>query len=302
MSDVHSAIGSYVADALNPVERAEFEAHLSGCVSCRLEVAEFAETLAELTPLVATRPPAALRQSVLAAIRTVQPLPAEVEVRSAEEQAARWIAEPGSPDLQPLVPAAITGVRPLGPDEVAPLDEHPSEVPDWTWLGVTAGLSDDLSSRRRRRTDRILAGLVAAALIVALAFSGWVYVSWQENQTQVSQAQRENELLTAPDAEVYTDTVDGATVSYVVSKQRNEAMFIASNLRNPGKNRTYQLWTLKGEAATPAGLVRTGGNVREWIHGGPIDNSTGLALTNEPGPSGSDAPTPPTLAAVELKG
>ena len=40
-------------------------------------------------------------------------------------------------------------------------------------------------------------------------------------------------------------------------------MFIASNLPDPGKDRTYQLWTLKGEAATPAGLVRTGGNVRE---------------------------------------
>ena len=257
MSDVHSAIGSYVADALNPVERAEFEAHLSGCISCRLEVAEFAETLAELTPLVATRPPAALRESVLAAIRTVQPLPAEVVTRPAEEQAARWMAEPGSPDLQPLVPAAITGVRPLGPDEVAPLDEHPSEVPDWTWLGVTAGLSDDLSSRRRRRTDRILAGLVAAALIVALAFSGWVYVSWQENQTQVSQGQRENQLLTADDATVYPAKVNGASVSYVVSKERNEAMFIASNLPNPAQNRTYQLWTLKDEAPTPAGVVRT---------------------------------------------
>ena len=61
MSDLHSAVGSYVADALSPVERAEFEAHLVGCYSCRFEVAEFTETLAELTPLVATRPPATLR-------------------------------------------------------------------------------------------------------------------------------------------------------------------------------------------------------------------------------------------------
>jgi anti-sigma factor RsiW len=290
MSDVHSAIGSYVADALNPVERAEFEAHLSGCISCRLEVAEFAETLAELTPLVATRPPAALRESVLAAIRTVQPLPSEIVVRSAEEQAERR-AEPGSPDLQPLVPAAITGLRPLGPDEVAPLDEHPSEVPDWTWLGVTAGLSDDLASRRSRRTDRVLAALVAAALIVALAFSGWVYVSWQENQTQVSQAQKENELLTAPDAKVYTRTVDGARVSFVVSKQLNEALFIASNLPNPGPDRTYQLWTIRGGAPTPAGLVRTGGNVRYLIKDAPVGSSDGLALSSEPGPRGSDKPT-----------
>jgi anti-sigma factor RsiW len=288
MSDTHSAIGSYVADALSPDERAEFEAHLTGCISCRLEAAEFAETLAELTPLVATRPPAALRDSVLAAIRTVQPAVPELVVRS--EERARRRAEPGSPDLQPWVPAAVTELRPLGPDEVAPLDEHPSEVPDWTWLGVTASLSDDLTARRSRRTDRILAALLAAALVVALAFSGWVYVSWQQNQTQVAEAQRETDLLTAPDVKVYTSTVEGARVSYVVSKGRKQALFIANNLDDPGPDRTYQLWTLKGAAATSAGLVRTGGTIRQWIDG-PVDDADGLAISREPGPKGSLAPS-----------
>ena len=298
MSDVHSAVGSYVADALNPAERAEFEAHLAGCRSCQLEVAEFSETLAELTPLVARRPPAALRESVLAAIRTVQPLAREAVVRP-EERPIR-VSDPESPELQPLVPAAITEVRPLGPDEVAPLDEHPSEVPDWTWLGMTAGLSDDLAARRGRRTERILAGLVAAALIVALAFSGWVYVSWQENQTRVSEAQHVNELLTAPDVKVYPAVVDGTPVSYTVSKQRNEALFIAKNLPSPGDNQVWELWTLKGDAPTRADLVRTGGNVRQWIRG-PVGDATGLAISREPGSRGSDRPTPPILGKVGLK-
>ena len=175
-------------------------------------------------------------------------------------------------------------------------------MPDWTWLGVTAGLSDDLSSRRRRRTDRILAGLVAAALIVALAFSGWVYVSWQENQTQVSETQQENKLLTAPDAEVYAAKVDGESVSYVVSKEQNKALFIANNLPDPGNNQIWELWTIKGGTATKAGLVRTGGSVRYMIDSAPVSTSDGLAITREPGSSGSDTPTPPILAAVELKG
>jgi len=296
MTDIHSAIGSYVADALSPAERAEFEAHLTGCISCRLEVAEFAETLAELTPLVATRPPAALRDSVLAAIRTVQPAAPELIVRS--EERARRRAEPESPDLEPWVPAAVTELRPLGPDEVAPLDEHPSEVPDWTWLGVTASLSDDLTARRSRRTDRILAALVAAALVVALAFSGWVYVSWQQNQTQVSETQRETDLLTARDVKVYTSAVQGTPVSYVVSKERKQALFIANNLPNPGPDRTYQLWTLKGDAATSAGLVRTGGTIRQWIDE-PVDDVDGLAISREPGPKGSPAPSQ-TLSKVRL--
>ena len=296
MSELHSAVGSYVADALSPVERAEFEAHLVGCYSCRFEVAEFAETLAELTPLVAARPPATLRISVMAAITAVQPLAPEIVARS-EERAIR--AEP-TPDGQlPSVPAAVTELRPLGPDEVAPLDEHPSEVPDWSWLGVTANLSDDLTGRRIRRTDRILTALVAAALVVALAFSGWVYVSWQQNQTQVLEAQQENELLTARDVKVYTATVDGAPVSYLVSKERNKALFIANNLDDPGSDLTYQLWILKGKVPSPAGLVRTGGNVREFFDG-QVDDSDGLAISREPGPSGSPAPRGPILSEVSI--
>ena len=297
MSDLHSAVGSYVADALSPVERAEFEAHLVGCYSCRFEVAEFTETLAELTPLVATRPPATLRISVMAAITAVQPLAPELVARS--EERANLRADPTPDGLLPSVPAAVTELRPLGPDEVAPLDEHPSEVPDWSWLGVTANLSDDLTARRTRRTDRILTALVAAALIVALAFSGWVYVSWQQNQTQASEAQQESELLTAPDVKLYTGTVDGARVSYLVSKQREQALFIANDLPAPGSNRTYQLWTLKENAAMPAGLVRTGGNVREWFDG-PVEDATGLAISSEPGPSGSLTPSLPVLSEVSL--
>ena len=298
MSDLHSEVGSYVADALNPAERAEFEGHLVSCVSCRLEVAEFSETLAELTGLVAAPPPPALRASVLAAIRNV---PAREPMVGSNEQSAMPIADGDGQAVQPLVPASVTQLRPLGPDEVAPLDEHPSEVPDWTWLGVTAGLSDDLASRRSRRTDRVLTALVAAVLVVALAFSGWVYVSWQQNQTEVSQAHHETDLLTAPDVKVYTAVVSGAQVSYVVSKQRNEALFVGKNLPRLEANQVYQLWTMRGEAVTKADLVRTGGDVRQWINGGgPIADSDGLALTREPGPDGSAAPTPPILAKVDL--
>jgi hypothetical protein len=141
---------------------------------------------------------------------------------------------------------------------------------------------------------------VAAALVVALAFSGWVYVSWQANQTQTSEAQQETTLLTAKDVEVLTDTVNGSPVSFVVSKERNEALFIANNLADPGPNTTYELWTLKGDAATQAGLIRQGGNVRQWIRGGPVGDAEGLAITREPGPSGSSKPTPPMLAHVDL--
>jgi hypothetical protein len=86
-----------------------------------------------------------------------------------------------------------------------------------------------------------------------------------------------------------------------VSKQRQKALFIADNLAPPGANLTYQLWTLKGDAATPAGLVRTGGDIRQWIKE-PVEDADGLAITLERGPGGSSKPTPPIFAKVTLKG
>jgi anti-sigma factor RsiW len=297
MSDAHSAVGSYVADALNPTERAEFEDHLAGCYRCRLEVAEYYETVAMLTPLVATSPPVKLRRSILAAIGNVHPLAADVTALS--EERARLLAEHEPTDPRPTVPATVTELRPLGPDEVTPLEEHPSVLPDSSWVGVTASFSDDLGVHRSRRSDRILVALVAAALVVALAFSGWIYVSWQQDQTQVTQRQQENDVLTAPDARIYRGMVSGTAVSFVVSKELNKAVFIASDLPDLQGDRTYQLWTIKGQAAKSAGVVGDGGSVRQVIVGDVADADR-IAVSNEPSPRGSSNPTPPVLLEVSI--
>lgn len=77
MSEFHTEVGAYAVDALDPEERAAFEAHLRGCPDCQRELAEFRETAAELTWSVAVPPPPDLRGSVLGAIREVRPLPPE---------------------------------------------------------------------------------------------------------------------------------------------------------------------------------------------------------------------------------
>jgi anti-sigma factor RsiW len=295
MSDAHSAVGSYVTDALSPIERAEFENHLAGCYRCRVEVAEYSETVAMLTPLVATSPPVSLRASVLAAIGAGQSFNPELVARS--EEHANLIIEPDPTVVRPKVPATVTELRPLGPDEVTPLDEHPSVLPDSSWVGVAASLSDDLGGRRIRRTDRILVALVAAALVVALIFSGWVYVSWQQSQMQASETQQETELLTAPDVKIYPSTVNGAPVSWVVSKDRNQALFIANKLPDPPSDTAYQLWTFHGKTATPAGLIPEGGTIWKLIQ---IDDADRLSITPEPAPDGSTSPTRPALSEVSL--
>ena len=78
MSDVHKLTGAYALDALDDLERARFEQHLAECEDCRAEVAELRETAALLAETTAVEPPASLRDSVLAGITQIRPLPPEV--------------------------------------------------------------------------------------------------------------------------------------------------------------------------------------------------------------------------------
>ncbi len=80
MSDLHKLTGAYAVDALDDLERARFEQHLAMCEDCRAEVAELRETAALLAESVATAPPASLRDSVLAGISQIRPMPPEVPV------------------------------------------------------------------------------------------------------------------------------------------------------------------------------------------------------------------------------
>jgi anti-sigma-K factor RskA len=79
MSEIHGAVGSYVVDALDPEERAEFESHLTACEYCRTEVDQLTEAVSKLAALGPTPPPTFIRGNVLGDISRVRPLPAPVD-------------------------------------------------------------------------------------------------------------------------------------------------------------------------------------------------------------------------------
>lgn len=256
--EMHIDAGCYVVDALDADERVAFEAHLAHCDSCTREVHEFAETVVELARLAAMAPPPQLRQATLSTIRTVRPLPPTVE-------------------------------------EFSPATEVVGAV-------ESAAPDDELHRRRmaRGRRTRLLAGLAAAAVVVALVLGGLVVGLQQQRQADVaaqSTAQRETDLLSAPDARVLTQTEGDARFSFVVSRQRNAALLITEGLPDPGPTKTYQLWTLQGRRALPDATM-PGGVARQWFTG-PIRESTSLAVTVEPN-GGSAQPTMPILAQVRI--
>lgn len=78
MSEFHALSGSYAVNALDDIERAQFERHLSECEECQAEVNEFRETAALLSADALITPPAGLRDRMLTEIAKVRPLPPEV--------------------------------------------------------------------------------------------------------------------------------------------------------------------------------------------------------------------------------
>lgn len=88
--EIHGLSGAYAVDALDPEERARFEAHLAVCADCRAEVAGLQEAASLVGEVASTPPPAALRDRVLADIKKVRPLPPPV-VELAARRRPRWI-------------------------------------------------------------------------------------------------------------------------------------------------------------------------------------------------------------------
>ncbi|GHI08850.1 anti-sigma factor [Streptomyces cellostaticus] len=69
-ADLHSLAAPYALDALEPGERRRFEKHLKGCDRCAAEVRALSEDAVRLAWSTAAPAPAALRDRVLAAVRT----------------------------------------------------------------------------------------------------------------------------------------------------------------------------------------------------------------------------------------
>ena len=114
--DLHVLTGAYALDAVDDLERRAVQRHLEGCETCREEVRGFRETAAALADGVALAPSAALRDRVLAQVRTTPQLPPvqrgssfDSLVRDVPVPAARRGARSGR-----LVAAAVAAVLALG--------------------------------------------------------------------------------------------------------------------------------------------------------------------------------------------
>ena len=95
---------------------------------------------------------------------------------------------------------------------------------------------DEVAVRRQRRRARILSGLVAALLALAVGLGGVVYTLVQDRQAQVAQISLEQQLYAAPDVEFTDmDMKGGGKATFVFSENSTAPCSSAATCPTPAR-------------------------------------------------------------------
>ncbi len=266
--DIHTLSGAYAIDAVDDIERAQFERHLEACEECRKEVDSLRGAATQLSLLFQMTPPERMREQVLQGIAAVRPLPPRVSQEAGERIEATSRDRSGMPsDPVPAAPASQLEQRRA--------QRHPAP--------------------RRRPAARWLA---AAAAVIAIGGGASVALHPWDRQTQ-SQLTVAESVIQAPDAQRVNQTLpDGATTSVVRSKSVGKAVLVADNLPAAPDGKVYQLWLQNPQGGfAAAGFVPpgTGSSSETVVLQGDAVNAAGAGISVEP-TGGSLQPTTKPIA------
>ncbi|OLZ72673.1 anti-sigma factor [Streptomyces sp. IMTB 2501] len=204
--DPHSLAAPYALDALEPDERRRFEKHLRGCDRCAAEVRELAEDAVRLAWSTAAPPPAALRERVLAAVRT-----------TAQDQA---------------------------PDRT-PARERTPQLPPHVW-GTQPPPRRTRTPRTRPLFVPFATATAAAALVVASLFAVQAHRTQDRLDAERSRAREIAHVLAAPDARTVTsEDARGRGIGVIASASQREAVVTLSGYGTPPDGRVRQLWLMR---------------------------------------------------------
>ena len=279
--DIHALSGAYAVDALDDVEREQFERHLAGCSACQAEVASLVAAATSLSALSDVAPPPSLRAKVLQGITTVRPLPPVVDQDAQRDDTSQRAA-----------PAAAT---PPAPEPAAPV-EVPETVPE-----TVQPAPDELAARRSGRHADARRGsplrwLVAAATAAILAIGG--FAVWRSYDAGSSTPPTVAEQVrTAPDAQTSSDVAlpGGGTATVVRSASLGKAVVVTSDLPSAPAGKVYQLWLQDADGQfTSAGLMSASGDQTVVLQGDAAD-AQAAGITIEPA-GGSEQPTSNPIA------
>jgi anti-sigma-K factor RskA len=189
----------------------------------------------------------------------------------------------------------------------------PVDPPDTLWAGIRRQIEPEAarpvaapgaSPRRRGRGRGVLQGLAAAAAIVLVAVLSVWNLNLREQNTairdRVAALERATQLANDPNASLVTlDDAPGpagAQATVIASSRQDRGVLLVESLPPLARDRVYELWGVpQGDIAqaqkalTFVPLRRQGVQTLEFEV--PIQPGTVFAITEEPGPDGSEKPT-----------
>jgi anti-sigma-K factor RskA len=251
-SEYEELAAGYVLGALEPDDEHIFQRHLDGCTSCGANVRELEAVVGELAYAV---PPVDPPDTLWAGIR--------------HEIGPEAAGRPSAPAAPPERAAA------------------PGRAP-----------------RAGGRRLRLLPGLAAAAaILLVVVLSLWNLNLRDENavyRDRLAALERATQLANDPDASlVAMDDVAapaGARATVIASTREDRGVLLVENLPPLQRNRVYELWgvpegniDLAEKAVVFVPLRRPGTQALSFEV--PIQPGTVFAITDEPGPDGSEEPT-----------
>ena len=198
---------------------------------------------------------------------------------------------------------------------------RPIEPPDTVWAGIRREIRPEAARRTvlpapaagaegrpgagaGGRGLRLLPGLAAAAALLMVAvLSVWNLNLRDENaaiRDRVAALERATQLANDPNASLVTldDTAgpEGAQATVIASSTQDRGVLLIESLPPLARNRVYELWGVpQGDfdqaqkALVFVPLRRQGVQALEFEV--PIQPGTVFAITEEPGPDGSEKPT-----------
>ncbi len=271
-SSPHGLAGVYALDAVTGTEQDNFERHLDTCQRCTQDVRGLHEIASELALAAAAPPPPQLRARVLAALPSVEQLPARSDLAS----------RPSAPVVAPE-----SARRPARP---RPAHRRPAhQLP------------------RRRRTGglpRLAYGLAAVATAVAVVL-GLRLIS-VEDQLSVSRAEQQalTQLLNTPGVQVVVKTTSrGGQATAVAVPGLQKVVVLTKGLPPLLAGKVYQVWLIgvKSVGIRSAGLLppEPAGGSTTLLASGVVKGDV-VGITVEPA-GGSPQPTTTPIVLIPLK-
>ncbi len=252
MNEIHALSGAYAVDALDDIERAMFQRHLTECTECQAEVESLREAAGLLAETATAQPSDELRSRVLAGIKNVRPLP---------------------PLTEEAAPAPRESVQ------------HSSAAP-------TQQVSTLASKRRPPNTWlRGLAAAAAVIAVVGTGGVVWNQIDGS-SQEQPALSAADRVLGAPDAVRVTHQLEAGGEATVVASKSLNKIVVITKDLPTLAPGTIYEMWLQDADKGMiPAGLMSAQdatvvleGNIKNAVGAGiTVEPSGGSTVpTSEP--------------------